>query len=85
MGLSSSISSPDSRNRTPASRYNRTIRHEWLDQYIIEIIEKALDHATQWLWLRPTTARTSLSWCATIAGQRGSGAITPAMKRKMAA
>ncbi len=31
-------------------RYNRTVRHEWLDQYIIESIEEAQDHATQWLW-----------------------------------
>mgnify|MGYP003622676870 CR=1 FL=1 len=44
-------------------RYNRTVRHEWLDQYIIESIEpcgdcrqsptgqrRAQDHATQWLW-----------------------------------
>ena len=36
-------------------RCNRTVRHEWLDQYIIESIEpygqrKAQDHATQWLW-----------------------------------
>ena len=28
-------------------RYNRTVRHEWLDQYIIESIKKAQDHATQ--------------------------------------
>ena len=30
-------------------RYNRTVRHEWLDQYIIESIEEAQDFATQWL------------------------------------
>lgn len=27
-------------------RYNRAVRHEWLDQYIIETIEEARDHAT---------------------------------------
>jgi putative transposase len=27
-------------------RYNRTVRHEWLDQYIIKTIEEAQDHAT---------------------------------------
>ncbi len=32
-------------------RYNRTVKHEWLDQYIIETIEEAQDHATQWLVL----------------------------------
>jgi len=31
-------------------RYNRTVRHEWLDQHIIESIEEAQDCATQWLW-----------------------------------
>ena len=31
-------------------RYNRTVRHEWPDQYIIETIEEAQDHAPQWLW-----------------------------------
>ena len=31
-------------------RYNRTVRHEWLDQHIFESIEEAQDHATQWLW-----------------------------------
>ena len=31
-------------------RYNRTVRHEWLDQHIIESIEEAQDFATQWLW-----------------------------------
>jgi putative transposase len=28
-------------------RYNRTVRHEWLDQHIIETIEEAQDFATQ--------------------------------------
>ena len=28
------------------ARYNRTVRHEWLDHYIIETIDKAQDHAT---------------------------------------
>ncbi len=35
---------------TYIERYNRTVRHEWLDQYIIETIEEAQDFATQWLW-----------------------------------
>ena len=29
-------------------RYNRTVRHEWLDQYIIVSIEEAPEFATQW-------------------------------------
>ena len=68
-------------------RDNRTVRHEWLDQYIIETIEEAQDHATQWLWTynndRPNIP---LMVCRqTIAGQRGIGGITPAQKLKMVA
>ena len=55
-------------------RYNRTIRHEWLDQYIIETIEEAQDHATQWLWTY-NNDRPNM----------GIGGITPAQKLKMAA
>ncbi len=55
-------------------RYNRTVRHEWLGQYIFETIEEAQDHATRWLWTynneRPNMAI---------------GGITPAMKLKTAA
>ncbi|MFN3292159.1 MAG: IS3 family transposase [Gemmobacter sp.] len=55
-------------------RYNRTVRHEWLDQYIIESIEEAQDQATQWLWTY-NNDRPNL----------GIGGITPAMKLKMVA
>ena len=55
-------------------RYNRTVRGEWLGQYIFETIEEAQDQATQWLWTynneRP---------------KMGIGGITPAMKLKTAA
>lgn len=55
-------------------RYNRTVRHEWLDQYIISSIEEAENYATQWLWTyhneRPNMAL---------------GGITPAQKLKLAA
>lgn len=30
-------------------RYNRTVRHEWLDLYIFETIEEAQQIATDWL------------------------------------
>ena len=54
-------------------RYNRTVRHEWLDQYIISSIEEAQNYATQWLWTynneRPNMAL---------------GGITPAQKLKRA-
>lgn len=55
-------------------RYNRTVRHEWLDQYIIESIEEAQDFATQWL-----------STYNTDRPNMGIGGITPAQKLKMAA
>ena len=55
-------------------RYNRTVRHEWLDQHIIERIEEAQDHATQWLWTY-NNDRPNM----------GIGGITPAMKLKTAA
>jgi putative transposase len=41
-------------------RYNRTVRHEWLDMYEFETVEQAQTSATQWLWIynneRPNTA-----------------------------
>jgi putative transposase len=55
-------------------RYNRTVRHEWLDQYIIVSIEEAQQFATQWLWTY-NNERPNM----------GIGGITPAQKLKMAA
>ena len=55
-------------------RYNRTVRHEWLDQNIIESIEEAQDYATQWLWTY-NNERPNM----------GIGGITPAQKLKLAA
>jgi len=55
-------------------RYNRTVRHEWLDQHIIENIKEAQDFATQWLWTY-NNDRPNM----------GIGGITPAMKLQMAA
>ncbi|MCF1496260.1 IS3 family transposase [Agrobacterium vitis] len=55
-------------------RYNRTVRHEWLDQYIIESIGDAQEFATQWLWTY-NNERPNM----------GIGGITPAQKLKMAA
>jgi putative transposase len=55
-------------------RYNRTVRDEWLDQYIFETIQEAQDQATDWLW--------------TYKNERpdmGIGGMTPAMKLKTAA
>jgi putative transposase len=55
-------------------RYNRNVRNEWLDQYIIESIEEAQDQATQWLWTY-NNDRPNM----------GIGGIRPAVKLKMAA
>ena len=55
-------------------RYNRTVRHDWLDQSIIESIEKAQDFATHWL-LTYNNDRPKV----------GIGGITPAQKLKTAA
>jgi putative transposase len=55
-------------------RYNRTVRQEWLGQFIFNTIEEVKDQATRWLW--------------TYNNQRpnmGIGGITPAMKLKLAA
>lgn len=41
-------------------RFNRTVRHEWLDLHIFESVEHAQELAAQWLWVynneRPNTA-----------------------------
>jgi len=41
-------------------RYNRTVRYNWLSQYLFESIAEVQLHATQWLWMynneRPNTA-----------------------------
>ena len=55
-------------------RHNRAVRHEWLDQYVIESIEEAQDHAKQWLWTY-NNDRPNM----------GIGGITPAQKKKTAA
>lgn len=55
-------------------RYNRTVRGEWLGQYIFETIEEAPEQATEWLWTY-NNERPSM----------GIGGMTPAMKLKTAA
>jgi putative transposase len=41
-------------------RFNRTVRHEWLDLHHFETVAQAQELATQWLWIynneRPNTA-----------------------------
>ena len=55
-------------------RYNRTVRGEWLGQYIFETIEEAQDQATGWPWTY-NNERPNM----------GIGGMTPAMKLKTAA
>ncbi|GLO80063.1 hypothetical protein MACH23_34840 [Sulfitobacter pontiacus] len=52
-------------------RYNRTVRDEWLGQYIFETSEEAQDQATEWLWTY-NNERPNM----------GIGGMTPAMKLK---
>ena len=55
-------------------RYNRTVRYDWLEQYLWTEIDEAQDYATKWLWTynheRPNMAL---------------GGITPMQKLAMAA
>ncbi len=55
-------------------RYNRTVRHEWLDLDIFETIEEAQEIATDRLWTY-NNERPNM----------GIGGITPAQKLEMAA
>ena len=55
-------------------RYNRTVRHQWLHQYINNSIEEAQHFATQWLWAY-NNDRPNMD----------NGGITPVMKLIMAA
>lgn len=55
-------------------RYNRTVRYDWLAQYLFDSIEEVQDYATSWLWTynneRPNMAL---------------GGITPGQKLALAA
>ena len=55
-------------------RYNRTVRYDWLAQYLFDSIEHVQEYATRWLWTynneRPNMAL---------------GGITPKQKLAMAA
>lgn len=55
-------------------RFNRTVRHEWLDEHIFGSIEHAQETATQWLW-RYNADRPNMAL----------GGITPYQKLAMAA
>lgn len=52
----------------------RTVRHEWLDPYILGSIAQAQQIATDWPWTR-NDERPGM----------GIGGVTPARKLKMAA
>ncbi len=53
-------------------RYNRTVRHEWLDQYMFASIKEVQDYSTGWLWTY-NNDRPNM----------GLGGITPAQKLKL--
>lgn len=55
-------------------RFNRALRHEWLDQHLLESIEHAQETATRWLW-RYNVERRNMAL----------GGITPYQKLKESA
>jgi putative transposase len=55
-------------------RFNRTVRHEWLDEHLFESIGHAQLTATQWLW------RYNAEW-----PNMAIGGITPYQKSAAAA
>ncbi len=55
-------------------RYNRTVRYDWLNQYIFDSISSVQDFATRWLWTY-NNERPNM----------GLGGITPKQKLELAA
>jgi putative transposase len=55
-------------------RFNRTVRHEWLDEHLFESIDHAQQTATDWLW-RYNNERPNMA----------NGGITPIQKLAFAA
>jgi putative transposase len=55
-------------------RYNRTVRYDWLNQYLFHDVEEVQYYATQWLWTY-NNERTNMAL----------GGLNPAMKLAMAA
>ena len=55
-------------------RFNRTVRHEWLDEHLFESISHAQQTATRWLW-RYNNERPNMA----------NGGITPIQKLALAA
>ena len=55
-------------------RYNRTVRYDWLSQYIFKSINQVQEYATKWLWTY-NNDRPNM----------GIGGITPIQKLALAA
>ena len=55
-------------------RYNRTVRYDWLGQYLFDSIAEAQEYATRWLWTY-NNERPNM----------GIGGITPNQKLALAA
>jgi putative transposase len=55
-------------------RYNRTVRYDWLSQYLFDSIAEVQDYATRWLWTY-NNERPNM----------GIGGITPMQKLALAA
>jgi len=57
-----------------AEHFNRTVRHEWLNEHLFESVEQAQETATHWLW-RYNAERPNMAL----------GGITPYQKLAQAA
>lgn len=68
------IQSGKPQRNTYVERYNRTVRQEWLGEFIWGTVEEVKDHASRWLWTY-NNERPNM----------GIGGIIPAMKLKLAA
>jgi len=62
-------------------RYNRTVRYDWLNQYLFESIDEVQDFATDWMW--KYDRRKSL-WDNHERPNMGLGGITPKQKLALA-
>ena len=50
-------------------RFNRTVRYEWLAQYLFDSIDEVQDFATQWLWYH-NHERPNMALCGFTPRQR---------------
>ena len=62
-------------------RYKRTVRYDWLSQYLFESIDEVQDFATDWMW---TYDQRKSLWGNHERPNMGLGGITPKQKLALA-